>query len=103
MYEILCLKHVFSTFQETVWSHLKSMQGPLKVYICLFTCASTRAVHPKVVTDLSVPTFIEAFRRFTSRKSLPKIMISDNASTYQSAADLLYGRRITALPHPLIE
>ena len=100
MYEILCLKHVFSTFQETVWSHLKSMQGPLNA---LFTCASTRAVHPKVVTDLSVPTFIEAFCRFTSRKSLPKIMISDNASTYQSAADLLYGRRITALPHPLIE
>ena len=24
MYEILGLKHVFSTFQETVWSHLKS-------------------------------------------------------------------------------
>ena len=23
MYEILGLKHVFSTFQETVWSHLK--------------------------------------------------------------------------------
>ena len=24
MYEILGLKHVFSTFQESVWSHLKS-------------------------------------------------------------------------------
>ena len=23
MYEILSLKHVFSTFQETVWSHLR--------------------------------------------------------------------------------
>ena len=23
MYEIVGLKHVFSTFQETVWSHLK--------------------------------------------------------------------------------
>ena len=67
--------------------YVKSMQGPLKVYICLFTCASTRAIHLEVVTNLSVPTFIEAFHRFTSRKSLPKIMISDNASTYQSAAE----------------
>ena len=25
MYEILGLKHVFSTFQETVWSHLKKL------------------------------------------------------------------------------
>ena len=24
-----------------------------KVYICLFTCANTRAVHPEVVNDLS--------------------------------------------------
>ena len=29
MYEILGLKHVFSTFQETVWSHLKSQNGDL--------------------------------------------------------------------------
>ena len=25
MYEFLGLKHVFSTFQETVWSHLKNV------------------------------------------------------------------------------
>ena len=68
---------------------VKSTRGQEKVYICLFTCASTRAVHLEVVTDLSVPTFIAAFRRFVSRKSLPKVMVSDNASTYQSAAEEL--------------
>jgi hypothetical protein len=41
------------------------------------------------VTNLTVPTFMSAFRRFASRKSLPKIMVSDNASTYQSAAEEL--------------
>ena len=56
------------------------------MYICLFTCTNTRAVHLEVVTDLTVPTFLAAFQRFASRKSLPKVMISDNASTYQSAA-----------------
>ena len=56
------------------------------MYICLFTCANTRAVHLEVVTDLTEENFIQAFRRFVGRKSLPQLMISDNASTYQSAA-----------------
>ena len=60
--------------------------GEEKVYVCLFTCANTRAVHLEVVNDLSEDSFLQAFRRFTSRKSLPTTMISDNASTYLSAA-----------------
>ena len=35
-----------------------------KAYICLFTCASTRAMHFEVVTNLSTETFLRAFRRF---------------------------------------
>ncbi|XP_061168132.1 uncharacterized protein LOC133177057 [Saccostrea echinata] len=57
-----------------------------KVYICLFTCASTRAVHLELVTDLTEEQFILAFRRFSSRKSLPKLMISDNATTYVASS-----------------
>ncbi|XP_060575107.1 uncharacterized protein LOC132732649 [Ruditapes philippinarum] len=60
-----------------------------KAYICLFTCASTRAVHLELVPDLSEETFIQAFRRFTSRKSLPHIMISDNATTFNAAANTI--------------
>jgi len=58
----------------------------IKVYLCLFTCATTRAVHLEIVSDLSTETFLLAFRRFASRKSLPQVMMSDNASTYMSAA-----------------
>ena len=57
-----------------------------KVYICLFTCANTRAIHLEIVSDLSEQSFLQAFRRFVSRRSLPVTMISDNASTYLSAA-----------------
>ena len=60
-----------------------------KVYICLFTCATSRAIHLEVVMDLSVETFLLAFRRFASRRSLPKIVVSDNASTYMAAAEEL--------------
>ena len=57
------------------------------MYVCLFTCAVTRAVHLEVVTDLSTQTFLNAFRRFTARRSLPKKVISDNASTFCAASD----------------
>ncbi|XP_045198526.2 uncharacterized protein LOC123552845 [Mercenaria mercenaria] len=58
-----------------------------KAYICLFTCASTRAVHLEVVPDLSEESFIQAFRRFTCRNSLPRILVSDNATTFNAAAN----------------
>ena len=57
-----------------------------KAYICLFTCGLSRAVHLEVVQDLDVETFLQAFRRFAARKSLPRVLLSDNASTYVSAA-----------------
>ena len=59
----------------------------IKVYLCLFTCATTRALHLEIVQDLSTETFLLAFRKFAARRSLPTIMVSDNASTYLSAAD----------------
>ncbi|XP_071145384.1 uncharacterized protein [Mytilus edulis] len=39
--------------------------------------------------NLSEETFILAFRRFASRKSLPKIKISDNGTTFIAAAKQL--------------
>jgi transposase InsO family protein len=66
--------------------YVRNSKNESKVYICLFTCAATRAVHLEVVSDLSVGTFLLAVRRFASRQSLPDVMISDNATTYQSAA-----------------
>ena len=60
-----------------------------KAYICLFTCATTGAVHLELVPGLSTGAFIHAFRRFYSRKSLPRLMISENATMYMSAANHL--------------
>ncbi len=61
-------------------------KGEMKCYVCLFTCASTRAVHLELVESLDVESFIRAFRRFTARRGLPALMISDNAKTYKAAA-----------------
>lgn len=57
---------------------------PAKVYICLFTCATTRAVHLELATDMTTNTFIRAFRRFVGRRSCPRIIISDNGSNFRA-------------------
>ena len=61
----------------------------VKVYLCLFTCATTRALHLEIVQDLTAETFLMAFCKFAGRRSLLTLMISDNGSTYLSAADEL--------------
>lgn len=56
-----------------------------KVYIALFTCSVTRAVHLELVTDLSAEKYLLAFRRFISRKGLCRVIYSDNAKTFKRA------------------
>ena len=46
-----------------------------KYYICLFTCATTRAIHLELAKDLSAKTFLLLFRKFVARRSLPRLMI----------------------------
>ena len=61
-------------------------EGTSKAYICLFTCAFTRAIHLELTAGLNVETFLLAFRRFTSRRGLPATLLSDNAKTFKSAS-----------------
>ena len=55
----------------------------MPIHMCKHLCC----VHLEVVANLSEDTFLQAFRRFSSRKSLPQVVVSDNASTFMSAAD----------------
>jgi len=76
--------------------YVKDGSQEVKVYLCLFTCATTHAVHLEIVQDLTADTFMLAFRKFAGRRSLPRMMISDNGSTYLSAAEEL--RTMMELP-----
>ena len=69
--------------------YVRTTEGERKVYLCLFTCAASRAIHLEIVTDLTVESFLQAFRRFAGRRSIPKLLLSDNASTYLAAAEEL--------------
>ena len=67
----------------------KEQSGMEKVYIALYTCGSSRAVHIDVVPDLSAEAFIRSFKRFICRRGIPRLVVSDNAKTFKSAAKLL--------------
>ena len=54
-----------------------------KAYICLYTCASTRAIHLELLRDPSVKSFLQSCRRFASRRGLPSTLLSDNAKTFK--------------------
>lgn len=48
-----------------------------KSYICVFVCMSTKAVHLELVPDLSTDSFLNALRRFISRRGLCTDIYSD--------------------------
>ena len=47
---------------------------------------STRAIHLELVEPLEVEAFLRAFRRFTARRGLPSLVLSDNAKNFKSAS-----------------
>ena len=55
--------------------HVKRAEQEVMVYLCLFTCATTHAVHLEIIQDLSTETFLLAFHKFAGWKSLPKFLL----------------------------
>ena len=60
-----------------------------KVWICLFTCCVTRAIHLELGTDMTITTFIRCLKRFSARRGLPQRILSDSAKTFKAAAKLI--------------
>nr|CAD2208431.1 unnamed protein product [Meloidogyne enterolobii] len=60
-----------------------------KAYGALFTCLVVRAIHLEFVEDLSAVSFLQAYRRFISRRGIPKIILSDNATNFQMGAKIV--------------
>lgn len=59
---------------------------PIKGYIAVFVCLSTRAVHLEVVHDLTTDTFIAALQRLAARRGAITKIWSDNATNFVGAA-----------------
>lgn len=57
----------------------------VKVYVALFICMSTKAIHLEVVSDLTTATFLAALHRFVGWRGCPEKLVSDNATNFQGA------------------
>jgi hypothetical protein len=60
-----------------------------KVWICLFTCLMTRAIHLEIVCDMTTAEFLMCFRRFVAQRGSPTLIISDNALQFRTADKIL--------------
>lgn len=58
---------------------------PTQVYLAIFICFATKAVHIEVVEDLTTAAFISALRRFVAIRGLPMVIWSDNATNFVGA------------------
>ncbi|KAL4108119.1 hypothetical protein QTP88_018370 [Uroleucon formosanum] len=57
----------------------------VKIYVSVFVCFCTKAVHLEVVTDLSTDAFLAAFDRFIARRGLPSDVFSDCGTNFIGA------------------
>ena len=67
----------------------KTVDGQMKVWVCLFTCMVTRAIHLELLQDMSAEEFLLAFRRFVAQRGSPIEVISDNALTFKTSSQAL--------------
>ena len=58
----------------------------IKVYLLLFTCSLTRAVHLEILPNQTIQEFIQALKRVIARRGRPKIIYSDNTKKIEKAS-----------------
>ena len=90
------LRFTFRAFDQTAVDFagpFSTVQGSgrqrLKRWLRAFTCLLTRAVYLEVAWGLDTDSFLNAFIRFTSRRGVPKEMISDNGTNFVGAVNEL--------------
>ena len=65
-----------------------------KIYIAIFVCMSTKAVHMELVSSLTKEDCILALTRFISRRGMPQKIFSDNGSNFFGATNDLIELKI---------
>ncbi|XP_037926620.1 uncharacterized protein LOC119661370 [Hermetia illucens] len=58
---------------------------PQKIYVVVFCCFPTKAVHLEIARDLTTETFIGALKRFISRRDHCANLYCDNATNFVGA------------------
>ena len=59
-----------------------TVRDPVKIYVCLFVCVSTKACHLEVVTSLHEEACLAAIARYCARRGRLTEIFSDNATNF---------------------
>ena len=62
-----------------------------KIYLAIFTCLFSRAVHLDIVMDYSTKEFLQTLRRFVSLRGFPEVIRSDSGTQLVGANKALQG------------
>nr|CAI5844027.1 unnamed protein product [Callosobruchus analis] len=65
-----------------VKTRTRSRTTPTKIYIALFICMTTKAVHLEPVTELSTDAFLSTLKGFIARRGKPINIYSDNGKNF---------------------
>lgn len=61
----------------------------IKIYVSIFVCFVTKALHLEIVSDLTAAAFIACLRRFVARRGKCSVLWSDNGTNYIGGNNLL--------------
>ena len=71
------------------FSTLMNGRAPQKIWVAVFTCFLSRAVHVETVQKMDSSSFINAIVRFSSRRPGLKKLVSDNGTNFVGANAIL--------------
>ena len=80
--------HTSVDYTGHLWVKNKSGEK-VKVYILIFTCFNTRAVHLEAVDSMSTAEFILEIVRFVNRYGTLSVVYSDNAKSFIQAGNII--------------
>ncbi|UYV76911.1 K02A2.6-like, partial [Cordylochernes scorpioides] len=92
---IILLHNHFVTELIVQQFHVEHLHSGLQLTLCAirqkYWIPSGRilAIHLEIVSDLSTPAFLAAFRRFISRRGKPSDIFTDNATNFKGAKNIL--------------
>ena len=87
----LSFYHVGVDYAGPIYLKTGHPRRPIKVkgYLAVFVCLASKSVHLEVVSSKSTPAFIATFKRFISRRNVPKHLYSDNGTNFVGARNEL--------------